>query len=261
MKELETNEIETYPNLVEQVHKAVLTAISEGRLRPGARIIQEGVARVLGVSRQPVQQALLLLKNQGVLLDAPGRGLQVAPLDLGYVRNMYDMRAVVEGLASRRAASLNATRAKKEGPAYIQAGMDAVAEQSYRKMIVADMALHQFIYDLAENPLIPVAMDAHWITAQRVMGQVLNKEEKPRNIWTQHADILEAIGSGNEEQAEKLARLHISAAADFMINCLEESQFSASLKQDQDAHVLMAVESDTRDSKRKKLAQIDLAAH
>ena len=60
----------TQPNLTEQVRKAIVSEIASGKLKPGERIIQEHIAQVLGVSRQPVQQALLLLKNQGVLRDA-----------------------------------------------------------------------------------------------------------------------------------------------------------------------------------------------
>ena len=56
--------------LVEQVHEAIVAEISAGKLKPGERIIQEQIAQVLGVSRQPVQQAVLLLRNQGVLRDA-----------------------------------------------------------------------------------------------------------------------------------------------------------------------------------------------
>nr|NDG08242.1 GntR family transcriptional regulator [Oxalobacteraceae bacterium] len=74
--------LESQPKLVEQVHKAILSEIAEGKLKAGSRIIQEQIAQELGVSRQPVQQSLVLLKNQGVLIDAPGRGLQVAPLNL-----------------------------------------------------------------------------------------------------------------------------------------------------------------------------------
>ena len=65
--------LEFQPKLVEQVHDAILSEITAGRLQPGARIIQEQIAQELGVSRQPVQQALLLLRNQGVLRDAAGR--------------------------------------------------------------------------------------------------------------------------------------------------------------------------------------------
>ena len=67
------------PNLAEQVLEAILVEIATGKLTPGTRIIQEQLAAGLGVSRQPVQQALLLLRNQGLLRDAPGRGLIVAP--------------------------------------------------------------------------------------------------------------------------------------------------------------------------------------
>ncbi len=117
------------PNLVEQVHGALLDDIASGKLAPGDRIIQEQIAQALGVSRQPVQQALALLRNQGVLHDAPGRGLIVAPLDTDHVQNMYDMRAVIEGLACRRAAETNADKAARHGQALIEAGRKAVARR------------------------------------------------------------------------------------------------------------------------------------
>ena len=58
------------PNLVEQVRDAILEEIASGTLAPGERIIQEQIAQALGVSRQPVQQALALLRGQGVLQAA-----------------------------------------------------------------------------------------------------------------------------------------------------------------------------------------------
>lgn len=215
--------LELQPKLVEQVHDAILSEITEGRLQPGARIIQEQIAHELGVSRQPVQQALLLLRNQGVLRDAPGRGLIVAPLDPDYVRNMYDMRAVMEGLACRKAAEINAAKAKVDGPALIRQGREAVANGSVSAMIAADMAFHDFIYTLSENPMIAPAMEAHWTYTQRVMGEVLMRDEKPHDIWDQHEDLMNAIASGKADKAEELARLHIQKAADFMVARLQAS--------------------------------------
>ncbi|MCK9984750.1 MAG: hypothetical protein AzoDbin1_01222 [Azoarcus sp.] len=215
--------LETQPKLVEQVQKAILEEISGGKLRPGTRIIQEQIAKELGVSRQPVQQALALLRNQGVLRDAPGRGLLVAPLDIKYVRDMYDIRAVIEGLACRRAAELNAKQAKAKGPALIRAGRKAVAAGSYSAMISADMAFHHFIYALSENPFIAPAMEAHWTNTQRVMGEVLIYDEQPRNVWGQHEAMLDAISVGDAQKAEELGRQHISQAANFMIQRLQEN--------------------------------------
>jgi DNA-binding GntR family transcriptional regulator len=205
------------PNLVEQVRDAILGEIASGQLAPGERIIQEQIARTLGVSRQPVQQALLLLRNQGVLRDAPGRGLVVTALEPDQVKHMYDVRAVIEGLACRLAAEHNAARAGKQGPALIEAGRKAVASGSVAKMVAADLKFHEFIYGLSGNPLVAPAMASHWTHTQRVMGEVLIKDETPRDIWNQHAAILDAIARGNSAEAEALARSHITQAADFMV--------------------------------------------
>ncbi len=216
--------LETQPKLVEQVYEAILEEISTGRLGPGERVIQEQLAKELGVSRQPVQQSLLLLRNQGVLQDAPGRGLQVAPLDIAYVRNMYDMRAVLEGLACRLAAENQARAAKSRGPALVRAGKKAVETGSVSGMIAADMAFHNMIYELSGNPLIAPTMESHWTSARRVMGEVLLLDDQPRNVWSQHEAILDAIGAGDAQKAETLARSHISEAAEFMIAKLRELQ-------------------------------------
>ena len=114
--------LESQPKLVEQVHKAILSEIAEGKLKAGSRIIQEQIAQELGVSRQPVQQSLVLLKNQGVLIDAPGRGLQVAPLNLELIRQMYEVRAVLEGLVFRKAAENFSETAKKRAEKLLAAG-------------------------------------------------------------------------------------------------------------------------------------------
>src|SRR5215471_14994158 len=210
----------TPPKLVEQVHDAIVSDIAEGKLQPGERIIQEQIADVLGVSRQPVQQALLLLRNHGVLKDAPGRGLVVAPLDLGHVQNMYEARAVLEGLAFRKAAERNPGRARKLGPALIEAGRSAVKSGSVAAMISADINLHKFVCELSENPLIAPTMEAQWTYTQRVMGEVLMRDERPRNIWDQHEAMMNAVMEGDGEGAERLARVHITQAAAIMIDRL-----------------------------------------
>ena len=205
------------PNLVEQVHEAILLEISSGKLAPGTRIIQEQIAAELGVSRQPIQQALLLLRNQGLLRDAPGRGLIVAPLDPDHIRQMYDVRAVIEGLAFRKAALINAAAAKRDGPAFIDKGRQAAKNGSVSDLIAVDMAFHHFVYTLSENLLVAPTMDTHWTYTQRVMGEVLMRDEKPRDIWDQHEALLQSIISGDGDAAETHARQHILAAADFII--------------------------------------------
>lgn len=220
-------QLSSQPNLVDQVRDAILQEIAVGALAPGERLVQERIAESLGVSRQPVQQALALLLSQGVLRDAPGRRLIVAPLDSAYVRHMYDMRAVIEGLAFAQAALHGADRAEKFGPALIAAGRKAVASGSVPRMIAADMKFHGFIHELSGNPLIASTLAPHLTYMQRVMGQVLIRDHKPRDVWKEHEDMLDVLISGNAARAEEMARAHITGAADFMISQLAQNEQEA----------------------------------
>jgi DNA-binding FadR family transcriptional regulator len=87
-------------------------------------------------------------------------------------------------------------------------------------MIAADMDFHDFIYELSANPLVAPAMEAHWTNTQRVMGEVLMRDDKPRDIWDEHEAMLATVALGDGERAELLARQHIQHAADFMIQRL-----------------------------------------
>ena len=212
------------PTLVDQVYEAILSEISAGKLAADGRLIQEELAESLGVSRQPVQQALLLLKRQGLLCDAPGRGLMVTPLDIDYVRNLYEIRGMLDGLASANAAARGRDAAGEDGAAFIERGRAAVASRSIAKMIAADMDFHFFLYELSGNPLIAEASTMHWSYLRRVMGEVLLHGETPGDIWDQHAKILDAVVAGDAARAERLARQHISHASHTLAGRLTQTQ-------------------------------------
>src|SRR3954470_24369017 len=98
-------QLEATPDLVDRVYGSLLDAISDGSLAPGQRITQETIAQQLAVSRQPVLQALRLLKKDGFVLDAPGRGVLVAPLDAEWIAKVYQVRGALDALAARLAAA------------------------------------------------------------------------------------------------------------------------------------------------------------
>ena len=203
-------------SLVDQVYEAILAEITGGRLGTDARLIQEELAQSLGVSRQPVQQALLLLRAQGLVVDAPGRGLMVAPLEPGHVRDLYEIRAVLDGLASAKSAERGRDIAARDGPGFIARGRDAVRSQDIARMIGADMDFHFFLYRLSGNPLVAEASGAHWSYLRRAMGEVLLRGDLATDIWDQHELILQAVSDGDAARAETLAREHISHASDVL---------------------------------------------
>jgi DNA-binding GntR family transcriptional regulator len=221
------SQVQVQPTLVEQVVNAIVSEIVEGELPANSRLIQDELARAYGVSRQPVQQALLLLRDRGMVKEAPGRGLIVSPLDVGFVRNLYEMRAMLDGLAARLAAE----RARLEGPAYLDLGRAAVKSGSLNEQIEADMRFHAFINELSENPLIGETTAPHWAYLRRVMGEVLRDDaQMPQSILNEHVAILDAVIAGDGAQAETLSRDHISRAAKIFVQRLQAQQEASEKK-------------------------------
>lgn len=217
--------IQNQPSLVEQVVEAITSEIVSGALPSNARLIQDDLARAYGVSRQPVQQALLLLRNGGLVRDAEGRGLVVAPLDATFIRNLSEIRAVIEGLAGRLAAINGRERARIEGPRFIAAGHEAVKSGAVDRQTEADMAFHGFLSEISGNPLISETTAPHWPSLRRVMGEVLRDDVgMPTNIWDEHAAILDAVIKGDGETAERLSRDHILRAAGIFVARLKAQQ-------------------------------------
>ena len=199
--------------LVEQVYEAILSRISAGIYARDARLIQEDIAEALGVSRQPVQQALLLLRNEGILISAPGRGQMIAPLAAGKVRDLYEIREILDRLACMKAAERGSERARAEGQAYIDRGWQAVERNAIQDLLKADIDFHHFIYELSGNPMIAETSAPHWAYLRCVMGAVLMSGGTPSSIWEQHEAILQAVKDGDAELAGQIAATHISFAS------------------------------------------------
>jgi DNA-binding GntR family transcriptional regulator len=213
------------PTLVEQVVNAIVSEIVDGELPANSRLIQDELARAYGVSRQPVQQALLLLRDRGLVREAPGRGLIVSPLDVDFVRNLYEIRAMLDGLAARLAAERGQERARLEGSAYLDAGRAAVESGSLNDQIEADIRFHAFIYQLSGNPLIGETTAPHWPYVRRFMGEVLRDDvQMPQTILSEHIAILDAVITGDGARAETLSRDHISRAAKVFVQRLKARQ-------------------------------------
>jgi DNA-binding GntR family transcriptional regulator len=202
-------QLEAAPDLVDQVYRALIDAISDGTLAPGQRITQDQLAAQLAVSRQPVLQALRLLKKDGLVQDAPGRGVLVTPLDVDWMHQVYQVRGALDALA----ADLAAARRYQLDPALIAHGREASQGSDVKAMIDADMAFHQAIYAASLNPLIAQSAQAHWCHLRRVMGAVLQSAQQRTSVWDEHQSIAQAIAAGDRTRAVALINHHSQQAS------------------------------------------------
>src|ERR1700745_3388482 len=108
--------------LADRVYQAILDAICDGEFAPGQRLTQDELARRPAGSRQPVLQALALLRKQGLVRDTGRRGVVVGDLDPEFISHLYEVRSALDGAACRAAALRGRAEAELWGPRLIDEG-------------------------------------------------------------------------------------------------------------------------------------------
>ena len=226
-------QIETLPNLTEQAYQVILQEICDGSLPPGTHLVQEYLAAQLGVSRQPIQQAMTLLKADGMVEEVGRRGLRVAELDLNLMQHHYDIRAALDGRAARGAALRCADDAfadalREKGEAIIAEGRVAVGDEAIGDMIRHDEEFHYLIYEASGNPLlaahrdVPALMPYLHLPVQSGSDRVLAAMNRQHSA----ADYIETVA------ALRAARPDLALSSDFIVGHPGESDddFQATLR-------------------------------
>lgn len=221
MKTLNVN-----PSLTDQVYRAIIEEVLEGRLTQGEHLVQEQLASKLGVSRQPIQQAMALLKADGVVEEVGKRGLRVAALDIAMVSGHYDIRRMLDGYAARAAAAgigsgrLNPAEYRTRIDDLFAKGAEAINAQLVRDQIRYDEELHKLFYRMSGNPVLEHMSEPNWRYLRRVMAEVLRIAEPVEMIWEQHRLIVDAVLAGDEDAASEHAEAHVQSVASRLISAL-----------------------------------------
>jgi DNA-binding GntR family transcriptional regulator len=219
-------QLDQQPALIDQVYDRLLAAIVDGTLPPGSRLTQESAADMLGVSRQPVSHALQVLKRRGLLIEHGRKGLAVSSIEASRVRDLYQVRAALDGLAAalsaqRVKAGKVSKRERAEVLKHLQAGLDLAPDASIAALIDADVNFHSSIYRLSGNQAISETVAEQWPHFRRSMGLVLRGGTRRRLVWGEHAAVLQVIFDGEAERADTLARAHAVKAGDDTARRLE----------------------------------------
>jgi DNA-binding GntR family transcriptional regulator len=209
--------VDLTPNLIHQVYGRILDAIVDRTLPPGHRIRQAELAERLGVSRQPVSHALHLLHQQGLVAESGRKGFQVTRLDPTRIRQLYEVRGAIDGLAARLAAARIGSDAigRAELERALQAGRDADDTTPLTILIARDVDFHRAIYRLSGNPAIEETVSTQWPHMRRSMATVLAELGYRASAWAEHEAIAARILKGDVDGAEAAARAHAVTAGRF----------------------------------------------
>ena len=207
--------------LREEIRDQLIEDILGGRLAAGDRIIEARIAAQFGVSQAPVREALRDLDVLGFVESSPFRGTIVRGISVEELVQLYPVRAVLEGLAAREAATritdaeLNKLQKLLETMRSIAAGGDD------RRAVEADFAFHLMIVDASGNRVLRQTWDRMRLATTTFLT-VSKSHHSLLEIAERHAIVLEALRAHDGVTAEQAMRRHIEQPGQWLRAALEE---------------------------------------
>lgn len=184
------------------------------RIPPGARLTVRPLCEATGLSPTPIKAALTVLAQEGLVRQEPYRGYFVSVIDQEDLIEIYELRQVLDGIAARRAASLESRDelvAKLRD--LLQRQRECAADPDHHTYSELDLQFHAAIVESSKKPrLIQLSAD---LMAQLRLGRVMSTSvpgQIERSL-DEHRQIIDVIEAGNGVAAERFVRQHVAAAS------------------------------------------------
>lgn len=176
----------------------------------GQFINEQAIATEVGVSRTPVREALLILSSEGLLQLVPQKGGYVPPLSSREIRELMQLRGVIERHAADTLKSGAETAEVMQAVLDEQRALVADAGSTGREFIDLDRKFHQVLVDAAGSSLLSRTYDGLRERQVRVGVAALDAERERRSsVCTEHDAIVKAVRSGKAAAAHKAINAHL----------------------------------------------------
>jgi DNA-binding GntR family transcriptional regulator len=207
---------EAHSSLHDQVVRELRQAILSGQLKPGERLVEGRLADELGVSRNPVREAIRVLASEGLIEVTARRGAAVATMTEQEARETIELRALLEGQNARLAARRQDKEIIKRIEAALNKGSAAVAARRFEQLFDLNQLFHRELAAAGQNTVLGDLLQK--LRERTAMLFSPMDPGRQARSWEEHAAILRAIIKGDERAAATLAAEHVMRAGmDFLV--------------------------------------------
>lgn len=165
-------------------------AIILGELSPGTPLRLDELARTLGMSISPIREAVRQLEALGLAKHVPHQGARVLPFDVDELRDLFEVRLVIESLALRRAAMRLTPEEGEAASAHLGRLDEARAADDVREAMRAHTEFHFTLYDACGCEWLPALIRPAWDASERFRPALLSAEGE---LQTEHREIDEEL--------------------------------------------------------------------
>ena len=189
------------------VYRILYDEIKDGQLRPGARLVEQAIADRLGVSKTPVREALRMLGDQGLVEIEPYCGTYVSQFSISTLVEIMEIRGVLEGLASRKAASLIDSTQLSHLASLVARMGDTANEDNPQHWLELNWEFHGLIAEASQSPQLINTLAA--FRQKMLLSSALGVATNIVHSLEEHRRLFEALTLHDPELAERVARNHI----------------------------------------------------
>ncbi|MFY0606574.1 MAG: GntR family transcriptional regulator [Cyclobacteriaceae bacterium] len=203
-------------DLSKPVYDHLKKMIEKGQLVPGQKLVQEDLARQLGVSRTPLLKALQSLEHEMLVQSIPRRGMYVKDVTLEEMIDVYDCREGIECTAIRLVIERSSDAEIKKFRPIFQPFYESESIDG-KKYGMADEQFHDLIISLSKNSILQ-RMSTLSNIHKRVY--VYGLIRPPKETLREHLDMIEAIESRDVKKAIQAVKAHIELSKNILISKL-----------------------------------------
>jgi DNA-binding GntR family transcriptional regulator len=206
--------------IAQQVFEYIAEQLLTGAIAPGERLSDRQIADQLGVSRTPVREALIRLERYHVVRTEPRRGTFVRALDAGDIKEIYDVRLLLEGLAAECAAQ-RITAAGLE--LLVQACRDfaeGIDRQSIEACARADYTFHRVIVRESEHSRVVSVLQDFDLPLFAIGSRTPDYFGRAPRYLAEHLAVVEALGERDGAAARRILQDHIGGGRDELVQAL-----------------------------------------
>ena len=217
--------IELSPNKPSALTDWAYTTIKESvlslKLPPGAQLDIGQMAEQMGTSRTPVREALLRLERDGLIRVAPRVGFFVTEITKTDLRELFEMREMLESRATRDAGGSLSDQDINYLDSVLTGSEAAVEKGDLAKFLEMEIRFHNFIMEHAHNSRLVSMMESLRDLTYRERIISIQSTDNVRATMSEHRKILQAIRDHDANLASQLMSEHIFAARDRIVRLVD----------------------------------------
>ncbi|MBI2941025.1 MAG: GntR family transcriptional regulator [Chloroflexi bacterium] len=206
-----------YQPLYQDAYHALRDAILTGQFAPGQRLVEAELARQMAISRAPIREAIRKLEQDGLVKYIPRRGVVVAELSSEEVRDLYDIRAHLEGLAVRMLVAHLTSEDVAVLEGLIQRMFECATRDDLRGLIAADVEFHAHICRLSGSKRLYRLWESLNPQCWTLLTSLKATEYTLDQIAERHRPVLAALKSGDAGLCEAVISRHVTELADHVL--------------------------------------------